>query len=197
MRCWRRSASVAPPPARPAVARSPRVTQHPASVPLNDRRDPDFTAPSLRSDPDDRPPAAVRTVDRTLNVILLAAERDMQMAMTVSAGGGVVSGTLVSTSAYYRTLADQFASAEGGTDMDELFAEAFRGIIDDARRASKAALGEWADGAGREPALEYLHMTDARYVSGSAFLPHGRQGVLWRCRAADVSGWSLGDLMLG
>ena len=136
-------------------------------------------------------------MDRTLNVLLLAAERDMQMALTVSAGGGVVSGTLISTSTYYRTLADQFASAEGGTDMDELFAEAFRGIIDDARRASKAALGEWADGSGREPALEFLHMTDARYVSGSAFLPHGRQGVLWRCRAADVSSWSLGDLMLG
>jgi hypothetical protein len=136
-------------------------------------------------------------VDRTLNVLLLAAERDMEMAVTVSVGGGVVSGTLISTGAYYRTLADQFASAEGGTDMDELFAEAFRGIIDDARRASKAALGEWADASRPDPEVEYLHLTDARYVSGSGFLPHGRQGVLWRCRAADVRGWSLGDLMLG
>lgn len=163
----------------------------------NDRNAPDFSSPSFRGGQAERPSSPARSVDRTLNVILLAAERDMQMALTVSVAGGVVSGTLISTSAYYRTLADQFASAEGGTDMDELFAEAFRGIIDDARRASKAAHDEWADGAGREPALEYLHMTDARYVSGSAFLPHGRQGVLWRCRAADVSGWSLGDLMLG
>lgn len=163
----------------------------------NSRNEPDFSSPSFRGAQDDPAPGVARPVDRTLNVLLLAAERDMQMALTVSAGGGVVSGTLISTSEYYRTLADQFASAEGGTDMDELFAEAFRGIIDDARRASKAALGEWADPAGREPALEYLHMTDARYISGSAFLPHGRQGVLWRCRAADVSGWSLGDLMLG
>ena len=175
-------------------ARRPPDLPAPAAVSPSARTVTDFAAA-----PAAPLPAAshfvARPVDRTLNELLLAVERDMQIALTVNINGSVVTGTLVSTAVYYRTLADQFVTAEGGTDMDELFAEAFRGIIDDASRLEEAASRGSADGGG--PPVEFRHLTDARFVSGGAFLPHGRRpGVLWRCRVADVSGWNLGDMTL-
>lgn len=165
----------------------------------------DFAAPDAsRYPPSPRPRAAIdplerrgrpRPVDRTLDLVLLAAERGVRVPLTVSVNGSVVSGTLVGTVDYYRALADQLADDSGRTEMDEEFADAFRQIVDDGQQRVRQELGAEAAGEGRP--LEFLHFAEARYISGSGFLPHGRHGVLWRCRVADVNGWSLGDLTLG
>jgi len=136
-----------------------------------------------------------RPVDRTLDLVLLAAERGGHVPLTVTVNGSVVSGTLIGTVEYYRALADQLADATGRTEMDEQFADTFRNVVDDGQRRVREELGAEESGQGRP--LEFLHFAEARYISGSGFLPHGRHGVLWRCRVADVNGWSLGDLTLG
>lgn len=135
-----------------------------------------------------------RPVDRPLNLLLLAAERDVQVGLTVSVNGTVVSGTLIGMLAYFRALADQLSSSNGYTEMDERFADSFRTVIDDAQQTVDAEQRE-REPAEAEDVVEFLHLANARYVSGSGFLPHGRVGVLWRCRVADVDGWSLGDLI--
>ena len=134
--------------------------------------------------------------DRALNLLLLAAERGRHVGLTVSVNGSVVRGRLVGAVEYFRALADEFTGSAGGTGMDEVFAESFRNVVDDAHRGVQDAMTGLVDGTDAERTVEFLHLTDARYVSGSAFLPHGRHGVLWRCRVSDVSGWSMGDLAM-
>lgn len=140
----------------------------------------------------------VHQVDPALELLLRAAEDDAQVGLTVAVNGCLVSGTLISTMSYFRALADQFSSPSGSTVMGELFADSFRSIVDDARQHLHDDLAP--QGAGDEQAVihgpghEFLHLHDARFIGGQGFFPHGRHGVLWRCRVADVSGWALGDL---
>ena len=135
-----------------------------------------------------------RPPDRMLNLLLLAAERDIRVGLTVNVGGVVVSGTLIGTLAYCRALADQFASAAGGTEMDETFADSFRDLVDDAVGVAGGDRRNPPDAVAYQQAVGFLHLADARYVGGTGLMPMGRHGVLWRCPVCDVSGWSLGDL---
>lgn len=135
-----------------------------------------------------------RPTDRMLNLLLLAAERDVRVGLTVTAGGVVVSGILIGTLAYCRALADQFASTAGGTEMDDLFADSFRDLVDDAAGVARGDRRNPPDDASYEQAMTFLHLADARYVGAAGLLPLGRHGTLWRCPVSDVSGWSLGDL---
>ena len=138
---------------------------------------------------------AARPADRTLALLLHAAERGMHIGLTVATVDGVtITGTLVGTVDYCRALADQFTAIEGGTVMDEAFAEAFRTLVDDAHGIAQGDRRSNPDAAAFEQAVTFLHLIEARYVSAATFLPHGRHGVLWRCRVADVTSWSLGDL---
>ena len=136
-----------------------------------------------------------RPVDPALELLLRAAEDDVQVGLTVAASGCVVSGTLISTMTYFRALADQFSTPSGSTVMGELFADAFRSIVDDAQQhVHDETLGDDARAILRTDGHDFLHLSDARFIGGQGFFPHGRHGVLWRCRVADVSGWSLGDV---
>jgi hypothetical protein len=136
-----------------------------------------------------------RPRDRTFALLLQAAERGMHVGLTVATSDGVlVTGTLVGAVEYDRALADQFTATHGGTDMDAEFADAFRSLVDDAYGAARGDRRATPDAAAYEQATAFVHLVEARYVSGPTFLPHGRHGVLWRCRVCDVVSWSLGDL---
>jgi hypothetical protein len=157
-----------------------------------------LTGPTRRATDPGSHGAPPRPTDRTLALVLHAAERGMHAGVTVATTDGVVvTGTLVGTVDFCRALADQFAAAEGGTVMDETFAEAFRTLIDDAYGIAQGDRRATPDAAAFEHAVSFLHLVEARYLSGATFLPHGRHGVLWRCRVGDVTSWSFGDLTRG
>lgn len=134
-----------------------------------------------------------RRPDRALHLLLLAAEREARLGVTVCSGGVVVSGRLVSTKSYARALADHFASATGATAMDPVFAEAFGELVDDATDVAQGDRRATPDAAAYELAVGFIHLMEARIVSGAGVLPHGRHGVLWRCRVEDVDGWAVGE----
>lgn len=138
-----------------------------------------------------------RSADRVLQILLLAAERDVRVGMTVTAGGVMVTGNLIGTVAYCQALADQFTTGAGGTGMDETFAEAFRGLVDEAYGIAQGDRRQPADAAAYEHSVCFVHLADARYVTPSGMLPVGRRGVLWCCRVEDITSWSLSDLSHG
>lgn len=163
----------------PDAHADPRPDGHPAAAPA-------------------RPSPRDAGADPTLDLLLRAAERGLQVALTVSVDGTVVTGTLIGTATYHRALADQFMAPEGGTDMDEKFADDFRSVVDQAQREVRHMAEAPADATGLHATCAcWLHLTDARVVSGAALLPHGRRGLLWRCRVDAVGGWSLGDVAGG
>ena len=139
-----------------------------------------------------------RPTDRALQLLLLSAEReDPHVGLTVTVGSTVVTGTLVGTLSYCRAFADQFASAVGGTEMDDRLADSFHDLVEDAVSRAHGDRRFPPDTAAYEQSVLFLHLLDARYVTASGLLPHGRHGVLWRCAVCDVTGWSLGALTPG
>lgn len=135
--------------------------------------------------------------DRALHLLLLAAERESRVGVTICAAGVTVSGRLVSTRAFGRALADQFTTVGGMTEMDPTFAESLRDLVDDAIDVAQGDRRASPDAAAYEHATAFVNVADARVVTGAGLLPAGRSGVLWRCRVADVQGWALGELTGG
>ena len=174
-----------------------------------DHARPDRHALAEPADPATTPPAGERAArragdradqrsqvpDRALTLLLLAAERDVRVGLTVNVGGVVVSGTLIGSLAYFRAFADRFASATGGTEMHESFADAFRGLFDDTADQTRGDRRQPPDPQAYEQSAAFLHLEDARYVTAAGLLPQGRFGVLWRCAVSEVTGWSVGELI--
>lgn len=133
--------------------------------------------------------------DRALNLLLLAAERDNRVGLSVTVDGVVITGTLIGSLAYYRALADRFVSAQGGTMMDEQLATSFSDLMDEAARIARGDRRQPPDPVAYEHAVAFLHLEDARYLSPAGVLPSGRTGLLWRCPVSEVSAWSMGDLV--
>ena len=156
----------------------------------------DAAVPGARRASDGVAPSATpRPADRALSLLLLAAERDVRVPMSITVDGVVVSGTLIGTLAYYRAFADQFTSAFGVTEMTEGFADAFRDLVDEAAELARGDRRDPPDPAAYEGAVAFVHLEEARYLGHAGVLPHGRHGVLWRCPVSHITGWSVGELL--
>jgi len=95
--------------------------------------------------------------------------------VTLVVGGGVISGTLISAKTYFEEFAETFSGAwPGGSDV---------------LRDGLAGWGQ-EDAADLHP--EFIHLKDARYVSGPEFAPSSGAGILWRGNIESVNGFSLG-----
>jgi hypothetical protein len=119
------------------------------------------------------------------------------IAMTVHAGGTIVSGTLISDTKYYQLLAERVRTAL----PDDESAEDFAGGVDQWARLIAGEDGKEEANGEKEPAdqkvksirrTSYLHLKDASIGPSLAeLLPQER--VLWRGRLGTIDGWMLGS----
>jgi hypothetical protein len=127
---------------------------------------------------------AIARPDGMLSTLLDVADEmdDFVMSLTVTVPGGVVSGSVIN----HRTWLD-LVIADGGSWG--ALVTPFKATEDE---RLKAVAGE----VGDEPMptyLQFIHMRDARFVSGGLF-PTSQVGMLWRGRLSEVSSWAIGSL---
>ncbi|GEB13555.1 hypothetical protein GUY44_07080 [Pimelobacter simplex] len=109
---------------------------------------------------------------------IMAGDSSLQVTLTV--GGSLVTGVLVSRTKWINDLMDHYGEAVAYMDG---FARAWSKM--DAEAEQNPA----------EPAYAgFLHLVEARVVSPAGFLPNGDPGAFWRGRLSEVQGWSLGVL---
>jgi hypothetical protein len=113
----------------------------------------------------------------------------VEIGVTLSVGGAVVSGVAINGQQYMDLFADQFT---GGTPEGDV-----RNTLGEALRGWKRVYEKPAD-AGEDwkpPRTGYIHLKNARYhAPGYEGIPSS--GVLWRGRLEAVDGFSLGNFKL-
>ncbi|GAA1395396.1 hypothetical protein ACFQZ4_54105 [Catellatospora coxensis] len=122
--------------------------------------------------------------DHLLRILAGAAqELSFKMSMTVNIGGATVLGVLIGRDVWVEELTAVAAKAgPGGQSLGESFQGLFQSV--DLNRP-----------ADEEPVYGYLHLRDARYLSGGAVSPqYPNAGFLWRGRISEINGWTLGSL---
>jgi hypothetical protein len=121
------------------------------------------------------------------SLVHIVTASSSSMGVTLSVGGTVVTGQLISGKQYLELSAGQISdefkrlgvSEEGAKSIKESF--------------SKAAGRLYPEGVDSQPAgYGYIHLRNARIVSGTGV--HTQVGSLWRSRLSSVDGFSLGEL---
>jgi len=120
------------------------------------------------------------------NLVNLVNARDVKLGITVNAGGFLISGILVSGQHYFGGF-----GADLGSSFDD--PEIRRGV-----EQAYAHLGDiyqvGRTSTGVSPPPNYIHLMGAKFFHiGGQPIP-GNQGVWWRGRISEVSGFFLGML---
>jgi hypothetical protein len=113
----------------------------------------------------------------------LINKHGLAIGVTLTVGGTLVTGTLISHDKYFEQFSEDFSApfAVGGTEAQEQM----RSII--------LGFNPAVDPDEQTVALQYIHLKNARtYVSSSDHLP--TNGALWRGKIAAVDGFILGSL---
>jgi hypothetical protein len=127
--------------------------------------------------------------DWFLQQVIATANLGLSMGLTITLGGTVISGQLISGRQYFEELSDQIKG--GSTNMGN---ETLEMLGDNWKMLTQ--IYDKPEGAGDDwqPApAGYIHMRQAKiYTPGQHPLPGG-QGLLWRGKVAAVDGFALGQ----
>jgi len=115
------------------------------------------------------------------------ANLGVSIGVTLTVGGLVVSGQLMSAKAYLQETASMMASANmhGDNEILETFETAWKSFAD----MEEASIGD-DDALGMN--AEFIHLSNARLGGPSGWFPN--PGTLWRGRVDRVDSWILGTI---
>jgi hypothetical protein len=116
------------------------------------------------------------------HLVTMANTQGVEMGITVILGGTVVTGQLISGKTYFESFGALFA---GAWNADE---DGKRAIQDEMSKPAEMYGPDKHDAAG--PSFIHLKNATVRTPSGSLT----NQGVLWRGRLTEVSGFMLGSI---
>lgn len=103
--------------------------------------------------------------------------------ITLSVGGVLITGTLASGRAYFEGIGEEFSSGIRERDIAGKMRDFFAGF---------ARIYAPSDKPGRKKSVSYIHLKDARIMTGTAALIPSNRGVWWRSRLTAVDGFCLG-----
>ncbi|MBF9131691.1 hypothetical protein I0C86_22375 [Plantactinospora sp. S1510] len=143
---------------------------------------------STNADQDPTPDYTKTRPDLALQILARIAQEDkVSIGVTLNVSGGIVTGTVIGRDRWFRELGD---FVEASTDTPEA-----RSLAD--------YLGELMSGIAKPDDDDdqvvatlrygYIHLVNARYVSGSRVMP-SQGSTLWRGRLSEIAGFSIGIL---
>lgn len=121
------------------------------------------------------------------SLVHIVTAAKVSMGVTLSVGGTVVTGQLISGKEYLELSAGQVSEVFKSLGVSE---EAAREIKEG---FSKPAQSLYREETSAQPSgYGYIHLKNARIVAGTS--SHALGGSLWRSRLSAVDGFSLGEL---
>lgn len=144
------------------------------------------------SDEDDapRPPREITFIrpgdeDWLLDNVIGLANMGIEIGITLTVGGGLVSGLLVGGGEWIKLFADQFQQGVGRGNLPDLADT----LANSFRQYSEIYEGK----KSLSPQATFIHLKNAHHFIAGTPIPSG-PGVLWRGRLSEVAGFSLGNL---
>lgn len=117
------------------------------------------------------------------------SEVGVEQGLTITIGGIVVTGMLISGKAYFNLLADELLETvpEGHQSRAavEILAENYRNFAQEVSEPVEADKEKFD--------RNYIHLKDARIVQGNTHIP-SRIGVLWRGKVSSVDSFINGQM---
>lgn len=119
----------------------------------------------------------------TLEVLV---SRGVEFKATLTVGGAIVSGTVISGATYFEELGNLLAAASAADgDMASLLGSQWKQYAAIYRKPDDAP-DDW-----KSPPLGYIHLRKAHYFApGQPSIPAG--GMLWRGKLSSIDGFSIG-----
>ncbi|WP_338786975.1 gas vesicle accessory protein GvpU [Metabacillus sp. FJAT-53654] len=119
----------------------------------------------------------------------LVEEDGIEVEVTLSVRGTIVSGTLIGASAYYEGITESSKKLTD-TTMSKIISKKF-GDLKDAYAKQKQ---DEADQESDENTLTFIHLKDAKYLNTSS-QPIPSSGTWWRGRISSIDGFSFDSLV--
>ena len=129
-------------------------------------------------------PEVIENLDPQLRRLVHLANRyNIEVSVTVISGGQAISGQIIGGKKFFELYSNNLADAWPSQDGKEEIREAFRkgGEIYD-------------DISGSIPLPQYIHIEHARIISPYGQTPTGGDGLLWRGRISQITGFCLGSI---
>ncbi|WP_226668035.1 gas vesicle accessory protein GvpU [Metabacillus litoralis] len=128
------------------------------------------------------------TDDAIILMFLDLVEKDgIELDLTLSINGVVVSGTLISATTYYEGVTEASKELHDGT-MSKIIAKKFSDL-----KEEYAKQKEEEEESESSP-LTFIHLKNATYLNNGIQLPPNHHGTWWRGRIASIDGFSVNDL---
>ncbi len=125
-------------------------------------------------------------------IATLVEEVGLEIGMTIQTGAILISGTLISESRYFDEVAKQIA--EKATGQQEI-ASALTNLCKIANQAVRDNRASRVEAGLKGVQPSYFQFKNAKFFSaGTQLSAPGEQGILWRCKRRDVSGFLIGEL---
>lgn len=117
------------------------------------------------------------------NTLLLISLKELELPITISMGGTLITGTLIGEKEYFYLLGPTLTT--GKSDFDKQFQKMWERIGDKYLENLKSA---YENKRGIRGALEYFHLKDASFIFQNSLTP--TPGLLWRGTCSEIDGWS-------
>jgi hypothetical protein len=122
--------------------------------------------------------------DYILTSLVRVAELDVEVGITLYINGLTITGHLINAVKYFELLSEE-AKDGFGDGMSKGF-DQHRAAIEKIYKSNKNY---------RTDVVRFIHLRDARIVSGSHFTPTIGKGILWRGKTNKVDAFHLGIIM--
>lgn len=110
---------------------------------------------------------------------------DLGIGITLTVGGNLVTGQLISSTKYFKLCKERFAAAGGDSDLAQQLSSFMAKHEDDSR-------AYMASGDDSQPV--YIHLENARMYGPNANRQADLKIDLWRGRLTEVSGFTIGSI---
>lgn len=142
----------------------------------------------------DKEQQQMSTDDAIILMFLDLVEEDgIEVDVTLSVNGAIISGTLIGATAYYEGITEASKNFHDNT-MSKIISKKFHDLKEEYAKQKEEESDKESKEQDQSTPFTFIHLKDAKYLSANNQESHNR-GTWWRGRISSVDGLSFNSLV--